>query len=242
MKDLVYTVALGQRRFRWAADLAVRCLRGPGAFTGDVTVFTSAPAEMSGDAQVIQIDDSETLVRANLQKMRARHAFAFSQYDRVLFLDADIAIRAPVARYFDAVSETGQMVCVDDMRNTILGGHCSRYLTEAERAEHAELQGVNGGFFAAPGDRLAGWLADWETTILSSQDMPGSGYDQPGINACRVRGQIPIHVLSGRMWFPKRDAEMQLCDADADLVHFHGIGRHIGRYFRMRRFARSLGV
>lgn len=239
--DLAYTMACGMRRFRWAAALTTQTLCGPGGFQGDVVILSDKP--ISGvPAQVRVIVDPlvNDLPRGNHLKMAIRHHVDLSAYDRVVMLDGDLVVRSPLTPFLDRCSETGGMVCCDDLGNTIRGGHCYRYLESDELEAHGDETGVNGGFFVAPGAPLADWLAEWEDVILANQHKPGAGYDQPGLNALMVRGRIPVSVIPRQMWFPKRDPDFAHAERDAMLVHFHGIGRHFNRYQRMRRFARQL--
>ncbi len=239
--DLAYLVAAGKRRFRWAAATAIRCLRGPGGFTGEIRVFTDRPGRMPGAAQCIVVDDPADRAQPKWMKLHAARWIDFAAYDRVLFLDSDIVVRAPVAPFLDRCQAEDALLACDDLCHPIGHGMCARCLSPEERAAHGETTpGINSGFWCAPGARLADWLAAWEQILIDCADVPGPGFDQPGLNAAMLRGAIPVCRIDRQMWFPRRDPTHRKADPDAPIVHFHGIGRHLNRYLRMRRFARSL--
>lgn len=239
--DLAYLVAFGSWRYRRAAAYAIRALRGAGGFAGEVAVLSERPWRAPGGARVAVVDDPELRAEPKWLKLRAREILDLARYERVLFIDCDIVVRAPLADLLARCGH-GRLVCTDDLRHTVGHGMCARCLEPDELAAHGErTMGINSGFFCATGTRLDAHLATWCDVQRACAGRPGPGFDQPALNAAMVRGLIPVDLHEGLMWFPGRDPRMERCRTDAPLVHFHGIGRHLSRLWRMRRCVRSLG-
>lgn len=238
--DLAYTVATG-RRFRWGAWILADTLRRCGGFTGDIVLFLDKPMRPPAGARVVLIEDAGILAEAKWMKMRARHLLPMKDYRCVGFIDADIAIRGPIGAFFEAAAAHRRMVLVKDLLPGIGDGASSRCLSEEERARYgATVPSVNGGFFVTCGEHAEERLALWEQMQIANQGRPGIGFCQSGLNACMLRELFPVTRYDGEMWFPKRDPQRQRCKDDAVLAHFHGLGRHFGRYLRLRRMWKGL--
>jgi len=240
-QDLAYLIAVGHRRYRMAARAAIDSLLGSGQFKGEIVLFTDRPMRLPAGVRLVQVTDPDLLAQPKRLKLQIGRYVDPAAYRHVMFFDADLVSRGPV---LDRVAEplaAGAMVCTDDFGQTVDKGLCRRCLDSDELERHGgKSLGVNSGFFAARGELLQDYLSTWETIVDECADRPGSGFDQPGLNAAMIRGQIPVCIVPGMMWFPRRDPEQQLCLPDAPLVHFHGAGRRWGRTFRMRAFARQL--
>jgi len=145
---------------------------------------------------------------------------------------------SPLTPLFDRADREGVLLVTDDLKQCIGKGFTWRCLDKGEIAANRTRLGVNSGWFVAPGRSLGQWLAIWDGVLDASRNRPGPGFDQPGLNACMVRGLFPIVLEPDLMWFPGRDPDKQLCAAEPSLVHFHGIGRHLGRFWKMRSYVR----
>ncbi len=238
-KDLAYFVAMGPHRFRWAAWWAVRSLRWHG-FDGDIVVITDRPYDFGNDVRNVVVADRDAVAEPKWMKMRARHHIAMVDYRCVVFLDSDIAVSRPLDPFLSLALDQQVMVGTDDLMNCIGEGFSFRCLEPDEIELHRSRRAINSGFIAMPGAHADEWLLRWEHMQQETLHRPGPGWDQPGLNACMVRGIIPIQLIEGQMWFPGRDPEKARCIADPILVHFHGIGRHLNRFWRMRRFVRRM--
>ncbi len=239
-RDLAYLIAMGHRRYRMAARAAVDSLLGPGQFHGDVVLFTDKPMRMPGNVRVVVVDDPDLLAQPKRLKFRVGRFVDLAAYHRVMFFDADLVSRGPIVERIAEPLDAGGMVCTDDIAQTVDMGLCCRCLEPAELAEHGGRSlGVNSGFFAARGDLIQGFLDVWEGIVDDCADREGEGFDQPGLNAAMLQAALPVSMVRGLMWFPRRDPKGHYCLPNAPLVHFHGAGRSWSRTFRMRAFARD---
>lgn len=240
-KDLAYFVAMGPRRYRWAAWWAVRSLRLQG-FSGDIVVITDRPYGFGDDVRNIVVADADAVAEPKWMKMRACRHITMADYRAVIFLDSDIAVRRPLNPFIEMALEQQVMTGTDDLMSCIGEGFSLRCLEPEEIAANRTRRAINSGFVVMPGAQADAWLGRWEQMQQETLDRKGAGWDQPGLNACMVRGIIPIHLLEGHMWFPRRDPDKERCMADPTLVHFHGLGRHLNRFWRMRRFVRRMSA
>jgi hypothetical protein len=87
-----------------------------------------------------------------LYKAAIRDVVRVQDYELVVYLDADIVVRGPLARFLRRAS-TREFVCANDMGNTAAEGYCGTVLTPEERSRASTMPGANGGFFCARGDR-----------------------------------------------------------------------------------------
>lgn len=239
--DLAYLVAIGHRRYRAAAATAVRSLIDIGGFDGRVVVFSDRPMRLPAGVERVPVDDPALLAQPKRLKLRVGDFLPLERFRNIFFLDADLVVRGGLLRWIREPLESGALVCTDDIGQTVDQGLCGRCLNPAEYTLHAgHSLGVNSGFFAASGERLRDYLAVWENGVDACADKPGPGFDQPALNAAMLRADLPVCMVRGLMWFPRRDPDARQCLPDAPLVHFHGAGRSWGRNWRMRAFARRL--
>lgn len=237
--DLAYFVAAGPLRYQWAAWWAVRALRQLASFKGEIIVLSDRRYAFGDDAKCITVPVARQVDEAKRLKLRARHYIDFSAYRRVMFLDSDLVATRPLDVVLNRAEQENALVATDDLKHCIGGGFTYRCLDPEEIALHRQRLGVNSGFFVAPGKFLAEWLTAWEGILDATSGRVGPGFDQPGLNACMVRNLFPVVLEPELMWFPKRDPEKTLCAASPSLIHFHGIGRHINRFWRMRSYIRQ---
>lgn len=237
--DLAYFVAVGMRRFRWAAGWAIKSLRGAGQFSGDIVVVSDVPYEFPCGARTIVVNDADVLAKPNWMKMRIRNHVDLTKYERVMFLDSDVAVARPLDDFLELTTFSQTTTATDDMLHNIGQGFTYRCLEEVEIEENSERRAVNAGFYVMPGPLAPAWLVAWEEMQKATLKRPGPGWCQPGLNACMVRGLIPITLIERRMWFPGRDPNKERCVPDPQLIHFHGIGRHLGRWWKMRQYVRK---
>lgn len=231
--DLAYTVAYGKRRFRWAAELAARSLIEFGGFAGEVVVFTDRPGPAIPRVTWKVVADEKAGARGNWMKHGAREHLDLPTYDRVMMFDADLLVRSPITHLLDRCDET-RVVVTDDLGGTVRGGHCNKMLTAEELDRCGEQFGINGGLMIGRGAVIDRALAAWRKWQHEEPNFPGPGFDQPPLNAAVVRGEILTDLVLGLMWFPNRDPGCRWAGSDAPFVHYHGIGRHLNRYWRMR--------
>ncbi|MCP1726203.1 hypothetical protein J2T60_000168 [Natronospira proteinivora] len=239
--DLAYLIAVGHRRYRMAARAAVESLLGPGGFDGDVVLFSDRPMRVPEGVRLVTVSDPVMLAQPKRLKFQIGRYVDLAGYRHVMFFDADLVSRGPVLERVAEPLAEGALICTDDIEQTVDQGLCCRCLSEEELKIHGGSSlGVNSGFFAARGELIQDYLSTWEALVDACSDRPGPGFDQPGLNAAMLRAELPVCVVRGLMWFPRRDPDQRLCLSDAPLVHFHGAGRRWGRTFRMRAFARQL--
>lgn len=198
MADLAYLIATEHDELREAANVAVRSLRRFGQFSGDIVVFTDRLFALPADVEQIVLAPHE-LERSAL-KCRAGSKLDLESYQRVLYLDADILVRAPLDGILARCRD--RLVCTDDMGLTTRMDFFSRCFSEAELASLGDLPGVNAGFFCAPGTQLREWLQIWERVIAEHAHKPGAGIDQPPFNFCLRNDLIPFELVPDQMWFP----------------------------------------
>lgn len=239
--DLAYLIAVGHRRYRMAARTAVESLIGPGGFRGRVVVLSDHALRLPAGVETRRVEDPALIAEPKRLKFRIGDYLSVSEYRHVLFLDADLVTRADLVAPIAEPLASGGLVCTDDIRQTVDRGLCHRCLDAEELAVHGGRSlGVNSGFFAAAGARIGDYLRTWEGIVDACADWPGEGFDQPGLNAAMLRARLPVCLVPGLMWFPRRDPQRARCRADAPLVHFHGAGRRWTRAWRMRTFARRV--
>jgi len=111
MADLAYLIATEHDELREAANVAVRSLRRFGQFSGDIVVFTDRLFALPADVEQIVLAPHE-LERSAL-KCRAGSKLDLESYQRVLYLDADILVRAPLDGILARCRD--RLVCTDDM-------------------------------------------------------------------------------------------------------------------------------
>ncbi|MDX1626829.1 MAG: hypothetical protein R3323_09970 [Wenzhouxiangellaceae bacterium] len=240
--DLVWLVAVGNRRFHHAARSAVEALRGPGGFEGDIALLTDRDHEVPGVSHPIRLSPEDIPEQPKRLKMAVGTFLDLSRWRRVAFLDADVACRGPLMPHVADVVDAGGLAVTDDIGQTVEEGLCSRLLDAEELRVHGGVSlGVNSGFFAGPGEAMPGWLDTWQGIVERGRDRPGRGVDQPALNAAMLRGTLPVCIVPGLMWFPRFDPDRRRCRADAPLAHFHGAGRKWRRAWKMRRFVRRAG-
>jgi hypothetical protein len=237
--DLAYFVAAGPLRYQWAAWWAVRALRRLAGFEGKIVVLSDRHYAFGDGAQCITVSVARQVEEAKRLKLRARQHIDFSAYRRVMFLDSDLVATHSLSAVLNRAEQENALVATDDLKHCIGDGFTYRCLDPGEIELHRQRPGVNSGFFVAPGRFLAEWLTAWEGVLDATRERVGPGFDQPGLNACMVRNIFPIALEPELMWFPQIDPEKKLCAANPSLIHFHGIGRHLNRFWRMRTYIRQ---
>lgn len=237
--DLAYLIAVGDRRFHYAAHSAVSALRRLGNFGGRIVLLTDRERRAPPGCHAVRVRDPGLLAEPKRIKLRLAEFLDPSGWRRVLFLDADVAVAHPFLHHVADAVDAGALVCTDDIGQSVDAGLSARLLSDAERALHGGRSlGVNSGFFVGRGEFMAGWLRSLEDLLDANRHIPGNGFDQPALNAAMLRGLVPVGVVRGLMWFPRFDPDQRTCIADPPLVHFHGAGRKWRRAWRMRRFVR----
>lgn len=237
--DLAYLIAVGNRRFHYAAHTAITALREAGDFHGRIVLLTDRERRMPPGCRSIRVRDPALLAEPKRIKLRLADFLDPAGYRRVMFLDADVAVARPFLHHVAAAMDAGALACTDDIGQSVDAGLSGRLLHDHERALHGGVSlGVNSGFFAGPGAFMSDWLRTWEELLDANRHMPGDGFDQPALNAAMLRGLLPVCMVRGLMWFPRFDPDRRTCIADPPLVHFHGAGRKWRRAWRMRRFVR----
>lgn len=233
--DLAYLVAYGKRRFLWAASIAARSLIEQGGFRGEVVILSNRRGRRIPGVTWKVVRDPRAVSLGKWMKHGAREVMDLPSYNRVLMLDSDILVRGPIGHLLRRC-DSERVVCTNDMGNRVGQGSCGKCLTREELARWGKtMQGVNGGFLLGKGEVMDRALKVWRTLQEESTDIPGEGFDQPALNAAVVRGLIRVDLVPGLMWFPRRDPDFRWATRDAPFVHFHGIGRHLNRYWRMRK-------
>lgn len=237
--DLAYLIAVGNRRFHHAAHSAVTALRQLGKFAGQIVLLTDRDRQPPPDCRVVRVRDPALLAEPKRIKLHLADFVDPADWRRVMFMDADVAAARPFFDDIRAAIDAGALVCTDDIGQSVDAGLSGRLLNDAERATHGGRSlGVNSGFFAGSGTRIADWLQTWEDLLDANRHLPGDGFDQPALNAAMLRGLLPVCTIRGLMWFPRFDPDQRTCIPDPPLVHFHGAGRKWRRAWRMRRFVR----
>jgi len=197
--DLAYLIAAGHERYREAANIAIRALRHLGGFRGDIAVLTDVPFRLPADVEQIPLEPADLGDRPVL-KCRAGRKLDLECYQRVVYLDVDILVRAPLAPILDRC-ESGRLVATDDMGAKTVRDFFRRCFSSEELERYGGLPGINAGFFCAPGKRLRDWLHIWEETARECAGCPGHGFDQPPLNAAIRRGRIPLEYVPEQMCF-----------------------------------------
>lgn len=237
--DLAYLVTVGNGRFHYIARGAIEALRQAGDFRGRIVLLSDRDIDTEQDCQVIRVRDPALLAEPKLIKLHLADFLHPADFRRVLFLDADVAVRAPFADKVAGLISGGALVCTDDSGQTVDRGLCARLLDTDERVLHAGRSlGVNSGFFVGAGAHMSEWLAEWKALLDANRHRRGDGFDQPVLNAAMLRGLLPVCVIRGMMWFPRLDPDRLTCGTHAPLVHFNGAGRKWRRAWQMQRFVR----
>ena len=233
--DLAYFVAYGKRRFRWAASIAARSLIECGGFQGEVVILSNGHGRSIPGVMWKVVKDPQAKSQGKWLKHGVQEVMDLPCYDRVLMLDADILVRDRIDDLL-ARCDDGRVVCTNDMGNLVSQGICGKCLSPHELAKHGTtMRGVNSGFLLGKGQVMDRALRMWRSVQEESAGIPGEGFDQPALNAAIVRDLIRVDLVPGLMLFPRRDPDSQWARHDAPFVHFHGVGRHLNRYLRMRK-------
>ena len=230
--DLAYLIATGGEAYREAVSIAVRSLRRIGRFAGEIVVFSDRQFPLPRGVELELLAPHE--VSRPTLKCHTGRSLPLERYQRVLYLDSDIVVRAPLEPLL-ARCATGRLVCTDDMGAKAGWDWFSKCFSPPELLRFGDLPGLNAGFFCAEGARLREWLTAWESMICACAGCPGSGIDQPPFNAAIRRGLIPVEWVPEQMWFPHhhplapdlagRDTEAWLRTRhSAPLAHFTGTG------------------
>ena len=232
-RTLVYLVAIGilDGRYLTAVRQCVNSLRTHGSYSGDVVVLTDAASASaleervpSADLVVLEEDflaaglDGRPIVdRYRTARLRAHRVLPLSNYDTIMYLDADIlAVRSimplfqgvdslRVARQFEPMSNPGFSALFDD--------------DELERARWR--RGINSGTYVVPSEQLAAVLEGWWRELDGHPGGPC--YDQDGLNALVLRERVLSAPLpSSSVAFPLRANFAAHFSPQTRLLHYCG--------------------
>jgi len=224
--NLAYVIVAARAPYFVSGRITLHTLRRFGGFDGRVIALSDRP--WRGPAGVdVHVLDRRRLVAPALYKAAIRDVVRLEDYEFVVYLDADILVRGPLAPFLRR-ARTRDFVCADDMGNTVTEGYCGAALTPEERRRSARMPGANGGFFCARGDRLSAIFDLWEATAAARQPPYRDGFDQPALNAAIVRAQLDADIVLDAMWFPRWHpksfkAAGRRASSLAPLVHWNSV-------------------
>ncbi|MFY0679671.1 MAG: hypothetical protein JXR13_03765 [Thalassovita sp.] len=212
MRDGVILVATGAGY----VELAVQCLASLRASNPDVPVdlFTNMPTApgVSGFDQVHPVPDDHP--RAKLR------CFAKARFERVLFLDCDTLVIAPLGDLFDLADRFALSVAHDVRRRSDL--------VQAgvdQKTPYAFLQ-LNSGVMLYRNDpQMAAFFAQWHHDYVQS----GLERDQPALKDLLWKSDVRFYVLPPEFnlrRLPMLDAWEPL-DVIPTIVHSHRLLQHL---------------
>jgi hypothetical protein len=220
--NLIYSLAFGQDHFFTLAQEMVNGIRRVG-YTDEVLIITDRPWTFEG-ARTEVLD----MTHAILWKASLFRVVECSQYEKILFLDSDIAL----------VKHPREVFAYEGIRFPHeplplgLSGLNSVFLTQAERAQYGIQNGVNAGTFLLPGNQAEGFLRAFEAGWRKYEwgDLPdywpdNGKYkpqmsDQSALQTMILRGEIAVEFFPETVvGFP---GLAQVDPEDVVMLHFCG--------------------
>jgi len=179
MKTLVYTLAIGDEcwsQIYWM----VQSLRKLGGFGGDIKVFTDKKRGGLTDATLEVLPDLITLRRPQMGKSLIGKQLPVADYDRIVWMDADVVTVRDVARIFELPGLSLPVEVVvnkesDRISYSYEGNLCSLGTT-----------GLNTGLVVCE-SKIWQWVCQtWWDRIRDMQAWNHALVDQPAMN-CLIR-------------------------------------------------------
>lgn len=231
-RNLIYTIAFdpaGYCAHQGMAKILVSSLLRT-YFSGDILVFRNSAEplfhlERGGLSEIfidsINDDPGETTDIAWRWKYRARHYFDASQYDRVMFIDADcIALRN-----IDHLLEGHWDITYQQERSEpITTSDFNGYLTEKEM-DSLRRPGINSGSFAIRGRIFDSVMEHWEKVHEGPALRQTTFLEQSAWNRVILDTVYKTRVFErDAIMFPcRRESEFSNY-LDAGVLHAQGVG------------------
>lgn len=189
MSNLIYTLAIGEQ-YRRYATIMVDSVRRFGGFDGDMVVISDLATEIEG-AEVRR--DSGTLALHVPHMAKALHGFnAGRDYDKVMFLDADVVCVNPISTLFAAEELSAPVEClITNEWNGFFG-------LPSEPPKEGEF-GFNSGTVVAAGRDWKAICERWWNAMIEYKAWTLQGYDQPVFNHLNRSGAFHVKPFN-REW------------------------------------------
>ena len=176
--------------FREMATLCVRSLRGPGCYSGDITVFTNNNFRaVDRRVQTIAMPNEMSTQVIRQFKARAHLFIEHRRYDAIMSMDADmLAVRdiRPLLGY-----RVNRACGMKEKPWTRMSDRsCRTCLTKAEQMTARHRWGVNGGLLCTPGHLFQEYMELWDREIARRRGALRTWINQPPLNALILRRKI----------------------------------------------------
>ncbi len=226
MGDLIYTTAFGQPIFKKMAVVSAMSARARG-FTGRFIILTDEAFDCNY-AEVMVLKPMEK-GQERIWKTRLDEVVNMRHFARILFTDSDIDfIRHP--RFLLELADDTFAVSLEHTK--IIDQKFNMFSMPGYNGDDLA---VNSGTFVMRGDLAAGFFKTWNEywaenkkhypqSHKTAQSDRGELYDQPHLQACITRGQIPFKYIPMEMVvFPGLKWEYDHgVKPETVLLHFNG--------------------
>lgn len=235
MHDLIYFCVRGAV-YREMLIECISTLRGVGAYTGKITVFTPDLCATLRSLRDVTICVKQWSTPAMLDRVYALLEIPALTYRTVTGLDADILAFHPIA---DLLGDQDHVRYMEEPWLRI--GNCTHWsmycgtMTEEEKIRFSGHHTINVGHFTVPGALMTTLAQAW---VLGSATASGFGADQAAFNALIRRGAVPA-----RPYGPRDVVNATMTPREHwreyALAHFAGDGTPEQRLEKMRNVRRE---
>lgn len=186
---LVYSIAVGDECWNMA-KLMVHSLRTFGKFTGDIRIYSDRGEAMIG-ADVVRCPDLLALPNPMFGKSAIGRNLHCSQYDRVVWMDADIVTIRPVQGAFNSI---GLRAPAESLIRDEWG------ISHFSLPEHPcplGTLGVNAGLIVGDSKEWNSMCATWWSTLMDVRgwERHPQFYDQEVFNHLIRHGAIRLEAF-----------------------------------------------
>ncbi len=203
--NLIFTVAFGNDHFFRLAQEMTNALRLRG-YAGEIRILTDRDWAFTGAINTVMEMNPKQLWKAGIAR-----AVNCKDYEKILFIDSDIAFIQPCDEVFslDGIRFPLEPLTIG------ASGLNSIFLTQEEKQGYGGLNGYNAGTFLMPGDRAEEFLSAFESGWLKyawgdlPDYWPGNGKykpqmsDQSALQAMAIRGELAVLPFpDGMISFP----------------------------------------
>jgi hypothetical protein len=205
MNHLIFTAAttstLKGDLYLRMADLLIESLRHLGRYSGDIIVYTDAPAWFSNKGVRTR------LISDAIHPLEVRFTpdLDVDGYANILFLDCDMLCVGAIEQLFRARNELLFVYETNKLLNSEKFGHY--FLSPEERVRHRDEFIINAGTYCVDSAYyhvFAGhWRTMWDSFIKHPSQINNPYNDQSMLNALLRRGQVNCrNVGEGVVEFP----------------------------------------
>jgi len=167
MKQLVYYSVSNHVGYLQMMKYSMMTLRQKGEYEGDIILFTNIkdiPSSIQNECIVKYVPGR---CSPKNFKYESREEIDFTEYDKVLYFDADILFSSPVCHIFDMIEGNNFVHVRDTIRNMV----ASCYLGFQEEVA-SKVPWSNSGFYGTSGVIADAFCKKWKQAMICRNEHP----------------------------------------------------------------------